>query len=164
MIIAIVCIALYFTIYPLYIRWISGNYAKKFADVLNSHDMERYDDFFSKDTIFELSGRQIKYIDAKENMEKMQAFTSTSSYGSLEEWYDYKELIMLTCLRKEYTVDLYLPISDYQDGENTLHVFIEGEMILKRKWMFFFDIEKVTFYDGDTDGDDTKFLEDFLGI
>ena len=135
MIIAIVCIILYFTIYPLYIRWIAGNYAKKFSDVLNSHDME-----------------------------KMQAFTSKGSYGRLEEWYDYKELIMITCLRKEYTVDFFLPISDYHDGKDT-KPFIEGEMILKRKWMFFFDIEKVTFYVGYTDDDgDTEFLEDFLGI
>ena len=166
MIIAIVCIALYFTIYPLYIKWIAGNYAKKFSDVLNSHDMEMYDNFFSKDTIFEFesSGRQIKYIDAKKNMEKMQAFTSKGSYGHLEEWFDFKEFIM-NAIRKEYCVYLRLPISDYQNGENIVEVgIIEGEMILKRKWMFFFDIEKVTFYVSDTDDDDIEFLEDFLGI
>lgn len=95
-------------------------------------------------------------MDAKENMEKVQAFTSRYSYGHLDEWFDFKELIVNTYIRKEYTVSLMLPISDYQDGEN---IFIEGEMILKRKWIFFFDIERVTFYD-----DKEGFLKDFLGI
>lgn len=48
MIITIICIALYFTIYPIYIKCIAGNYARKFADVLNSHDVEKYDVFFQK--------------------------------------------------------------------------------------------------------------------
>ena len=156
MIITIICIALYFTIYPIYIKCIAGNYARKFADVLNSHDVEKYDVFFSEDTVFELNGKEIKYVDAKENMEKVQAFTSRYSYGHLDEWFDFKELIVNTYIRKEYTVSLMLPISDYQDGEN---IFIEGEMILKRKWIFFFDIERVTFYD-----DKEGFLKDFLGI
>ncbi len=117
----------------------------------------RYDSFFSEDTIFELDGRQVKYIDAKESMEKLQAFTSKDSYGNLEEWDDFKEWLMITCFRNEYTVEFFLPV-DYQDGENTAHVFIEGEMILRRKGMFFFDIEKVTFYD-----DNIGFLEEFLG-
>lgn len=65
---------------------------------------------------------------------------------------------MKTAKAAEYRVFLMLSISDYQDGEN---IFIEGEMILKRKCFFFFDIEKVTFYEG---GEGERFLKDFLGI
>lgn len=85
----IICIVLYLIIYPFYIRWIAGSCAKKFAYVLNSHDMEKYDNFFSEDTVFELNGKQIKYEDAKENMEKVQTFTCDGSYGHLEEEYDF---------------------------------------------------------------------------
>lgn len=153
-VIVIICIALCFAIYPFYIRWITGNYAKRFSVVLNSHDMKRYDSFFSKDTIFELDGKQIKYVDVKENMGKMQAFTSTGSYGHLRESYNYKDLIM----SRSYTVSFYLPIYDCPDRGN---MFIGGYMILKRKWLFLFDIEKIIF---DEEGEGESFLKDFLGI
>lgn len=65
--------------------------------------------FFSKDTIFELNGKQITYADAKENMEKMQAFTSRFSYGHLEEWTNRKEFFAVA-ISKEYSVCLRLPI------------------------------------------------------
>lgn len=156
----IICIVLYLIIYPFYIRWIAGNYAKEFAYVLNSHDMKKYDKFFSEDTVFELNDRQIKYADAKENMKKVQAFTSKGSYGHLEEEYDFWELIMNVYVKKEYTVSLMLPVWDYRVGEHIITVgIIEGEMILKRKAIFFYDIEQVTFYD-DREG----FIEDFIGI
>lgn len=156
----IICIVLYLIISPFYIRWIAGNYAKKFAHVLNSHDMEKYDKFFSEDTVFELNGKQIKYEDAKENMEKVQTFTCDGSYGHLEEEYDFWKSIMNAYVKKEYTVSLMLPVWDYQVGEHIITVgIIEGEMILKRKAIFFYDIEQVTFYD-DREG----FIEDFIGI
>lgn len=155
-IIGIICIAIYFAVCPLYIKWVFGNYTRQFADVLNSHDMVRYDDFFAEDTVFELDGRQIKYADAKENMENMQTFTSVGSYGFLDEWFAFKEYIM-EAVRKEHRGCLMLPLSDSQNGK----LFIEGEIILERKWLFFFDIEKVTFYEGD---DEDRFLKDFLGI
>ena len=156
----IICIVLYLIIYPFYIRWVAGNYTKEFAHVLNSHDMEKYDKFFSEDTVFELNGRQVKYADAKENMEKVQAFTSGGSYGHLEETYDFWELIMNVYVKKEYNVSLMLPVWDYQAGEHIIPVgIIEGEMILKRKAIFFYDIEQVTFYD-----DKEGFLKDFIGL
>ncbi len=36
---------------------------------------------------------------------------------------------------------------------------IEGEMVLQRKWLFFFDIEQVTFY-----SDSNGFIKEFIGI
>ena len=39
---------------------------------------------------------------------------------------------------------------------------IEGEMILKRKAIIFYEIERVTFYGGN--GDCEGFLKDFIGI
>ena len=156
----IICIVLYLIIYPFYIRWVAGNYAKEFAHVLNSHDMKKYDKFFSEDTVFELSDRQVKYADAKENMEKVQAFTCEGSYGHLEEEYDFWELIKHVYVKKEYNVSLMLPVWDYQAGEHIITVgIIEGEMILKRKAIIFYDIEQVTFYD-----DKEGFLKDFIGI
>lgn len=156
----ITCIVLYLIIYPFYIRWIAGNYTKKFAYVLNSHDMKKYDKFFTEDTVFELNGRQIKYADAKENMEKVQTFTSKDSYGHLEEEYDFWKWIKNVYVKKEYTVSLMLPVWDYRVGEHIIPVgIIEGEMILKRKAIFFYNIEQVTFYD-DREG----FLKDFIGI
>ncbi len=41
----------------------------------------------------------------------------------------------------------------YYDG------IIEGEMVLQRKWLFFFDIEQVTFY-----SDSNGFIKEFTGI
>ncbi|MDE6844258.1 MAG: hypothetical protein K2J99_00620 [Lachnospiraceae bacterium] len=159
-VIPIVLSALFFVIYPFCIRWIAGNYAKKIANVLNSHDMEKYDNFFSEDTVFKLNDRQIKYVNAKENMVKVQTFTSSGSYGHLEEYDDFRELFVNTYIKKEYTVSLMLPISDYQKGDDIVHVgTIEGEMVLKRKWLFFFDIEQVTFY-----GDGKGFIKEFIGV
>ena len=156
----IICIVLYLIIYPFYIRWVAGNYTKEFAHVLNSHDMEKYDRFFSKDTVFELNGRQVKYTDARENMEKVQTFTREGSYGHLEEEHDFWELIKHVYVKKEYNVSLMLPVWDYQAGEHIIPVgIIEGEMILKRKAIIFYDIEQVTFYD-----DKEGFLKDFIGI
>ena len=122
--------------------------------------MKKYDKFFSEDTVFELNDRQIKYADAKENMKKVQAFTIKGSYGHLEEEYDFWESIMNVYVKKEYTVSLMLPVWDYQAGEHIITVgIIEGEMILKRKAIIFYDIEQVTFYD-----DKEGFLKDFIGI
>ena len=115
-VILIILITLLFVIYPFYIRWIAGNYAMNFEDVLNFHDMEKYDNFFSEDTVFRLEDRQMKYVNAKENMVKVQTFTSNSSYGHLEEYDDFKDLFVNTYIRKESTVTLMLPISDYQNG------------------------------------------------
>lgn len=140
--------------------WIAGNYVKEIANVLNSHDMEKYNKFFSKDTVFKLNDRQIKYVNAKENMVKVQTFTSSDSYGQLEEYDDFKELFVNTYIKKEYTLSLMLPISDYQKGDDIVHVgIIEGEMVLKRKWLFFFDIEQVTFY-----GDSKGFIKEFIAM
>lgn len=159
-VIPIILITLLFVIYPFYIRWIAGNYARKFADVLNSHDIENYDKFFSEDTVFKLDNRQMKYINAKENMVKVQTFTSNGSYGHLEEYDDFKDLFVNTYIRKESTVTFMLPISDYQNGDDIVNVgIIEGEMVLQRKWLFFFDIEQVTFY-----SDSNGFIKEFTGI
>ena len=156
----IFCIVLYLIAYPFYIRWIAGNYAKEFAHVLNSHDTKKYDKFFCEDTVFELNGRQIKYADAKENMEKVQTFTCEGSYGHLEEECDFWEFIKHVYVKKDYTVSLMLPVWDYRVGEHIITVgIIEGEMILKRKAIIFYEIEQVTFYD-DREG----FLKDFIGI
>ncbi len=107
--IMIACTALYFMICPWYVKGVAGIYTRNFADVLNSHNTKSYDRFFSKDTIFELNGKQITYADAKENMEKMQAFTSRFSYGHLEEWTNRKEFFAVA-ISKEYSVCLRLPI------------------------------------------------------
>ena len=48
-----------------------------------------------------------------------------------------------------------LPIVDY----NEHNFMLEGEFILQRKYLLFFDIEKVTFYD-----DQEGFLEKILGF
>ena len=115
-VILIILITLLFVIYPFYIRWIAGNYARKFADVLNLHDMEKYDKFFSEDTVFRLEDRQMKYVNAKENMVKVQTFTSNSSYGHLEVYVDFNDLFVNTYIMIEYTVTLWLPISDFLNG------------------------------------------------
>ncbi len=136
-----------------YSHWIAGNYRTKFADVLNSHDMKQYDKFFDDDTVFELNGKKITYAEARESMEKTQKFSSVGSYGSLPE--DLNEYF-----KKEYEVGLMLPISEYDNGNDIVTVGgLEGEIILERKWIFFFHMKKVEFY-----YDNEGFLEDFLGL
>lgn len=140
-------------VYPLYVHWVAGNYTKKFAVVLNSHDMKQYDRFFSKSTVFELDGEEIEYSEARENMEKLQNFLCGSSYGNLSQY-------TKVYFDKEYEVGLMLPITEYNNGEEIVRVgMLEGDIILERKWIFFFRIKKVIFgYDNE------GFLEDFIGI
>lgn len=140
----------------MYVHWIAGNYTKKFAVVLNSHDMKQYDKFFSKDTVFELNGEEIEYMEARENMEKVQNFKSGGSYGNLSQYTN-------VYFAKEYEVGLMLPITEYDNGEDIVRVgMLEGDIILERRWIFFFRIKKVIFdYRYDCDG--KEFLEDFLG-
>lgn len=92
-------------------------------------------------------------------MEKEQAFTSKSSYGYLDEWFDFKEFIMEAIL-KEHMACLMLSVSDCPDREN---MFIEADIILERKWIFFFNIEKVIF-DEEEGSEEERFIKDFLGI
>lgn len=140
-------------VYPLYVHWVASNYTKKFAVVLNSHDMKQYDRFFSKSTVFELDGEEIEYSKARDNMEKVQSFSSSSSYGNLSQYTN-------VYFDKEYDVGLMLPITEYDNGKDIVRVgMLEGDIILERKWIFFFRIKKVIFsYDNE------GFLEDFIGI
>ena len=136
-----------------YSHWIAGNCRTKFADVLNFHDMKQYDKFFDDDTVFELNGKEITYAEARESMERVQKFSSAYSYGNLPE--DLNEYF-----KKEYEVGLMLPISEYDNGNDIVTLgILEGEIILERKWILFFHIKKVIFYD-----DKEGFLEDFLGL
>lgn len=148
LIVAFIC-----AVYPLYVHWVAGNYTKKFAVVLNSHDIKQYDKFFFKDTVFELNGEEIEYSKARENMEKVQEFSCGSSYGN-------ESLVTNVYFKKEYDVGLMLPIIDYNNGKGfaTLGI-LEADITLERRWIFFFRIKKVSFYD-----DKEGFLENFLGI
>lgn len=140
-------------VYPLYVHWVAGNYTKKFAIILNSHDMKQYDKFFSKDTVFELNGEEIEYSKARENMEKVQKFSCGSSYGN-------ESLVTNVYFEKEFDVGLMLPIAEYDNGEDIVKVgMLEADIILERKWIFFFSIKNVIF-----DYDNEGFLENFLGI
>ena len=145
--------AFLYIIYPFYVHWAAGNYTKKFAGVLNSHDMKQYDRFFDDDTVFELNGKDITYADARESMERVQKFSSGGSYGHLSEYTN-------VFLEKEYDVSLMLSISKYDNGNDIVTVGgLEGGIILERKWIFFFHMKKVEFY-----YDNEGFLEEFLGL
>jgi len=135
-------------VYPYYIHYIVGYYSKQFATVLNSHNIEQYDQFFSEYTVFEVKGKKINYINARENMVAIKTFNSAYSYGHLEEGTN-------VFTSKKYVSSLMLPIVDY----NEHNFMLEGEFILQRKYLLFFDIEKVTFYD-----DQEGFLEKILGF
>ncbi|MCM1049480.1 MAG: hypothetical protein NC433_13770 [Clostridiales bacterium] len=148
LIVALLCV-----IYPLYVHGVEGNYTKKFAVVLNSHDMRQYDKFFSKDTVFELNGEEVEYSKAREAMEKVQKFSCGSSYGDLGEFTD-------VYLQKEYEFGLMLPVSEYDNGKDIVKIgMLEADIIMERKFLFFFSIKKVIFY-----YDKEGFLENFLGI
>ena len=151
--------AFLYVIYPFYVHWAAGNYTKKFADVLNSHDMKQYDRFFDDDLIFELNGKEITYADARESMERTQKFSSVGSYGHLDEFTN-------VFLEKEYEVYLMLPISKYDNGNDIVTLgIVEGTIILERKWILFFPMKKVIFDESDEFGEDRKeFLEEFLGL
>jgi len=56
---------------------------------------------------------------------------------------------------KEYVSSLMLPIGNY----NEHYFMLEGEFILRRKFLFFFEIEEVFFYE-----DHEGFLEEILGF
>lgn len=146
-------------LYPFYVHWVAGNYTKKFADVLNSHDMKQYDKFFDDDLIFELNGKEITYADARESMERTQKFSSVGSYGYLDEYTN-------VFLEKEYEVSLMLPISEYDNGNDIVNLgMVEGTIILERKWILFFPMKKVIFDEyGEFGEDREKFLEEFLGL
>lgn len=81
-------------------------------------------------------------------MVAIKTFNSAYSYGHLEEGTN-------VFTSKKYVSSLMLPIVDY----NEHNFMLEGEFILQRKYLLFFDIEKVTFYD-----DQEGFLEKILGF
>ena len=85
MFLLIFLIVILIIVYPYYIHYIVGYYSKQFATVLNSHNIEQYDQFFSEYTVFEVKGKKINYINARENMVAIKTFNSAYSYGHLEE-------------------------------------------------------------------------------
>lgn len=138
--------------YPLYVHWIAGHYAKQFGIILDLHDMQKYDSFFDEDTLFVWNGKQILYSDARNNMNQLKSFTSAGAYGHLDE-----DTNVYT--DREYVVSLMLPISDFDEGAATREPgILEGEFIIQRKWLFFFRIKQVYFFD-----DKEGFLDRFLG-
>lgn len=134
--------------YPQYVRYAAGYYAKQFATVLNTHNIEQYNQFFSEDTIFVVKGKEINYLNARNNMAEKKTYNSAYSYGHLKEGTN-------VFIGKKYISSLMLPITDYNKHNFTL----EGEFVLQRKFLFFFEIEKVIFYD-----DQEGFLEDNLEV
>lgn len=141
-------IASFIIVYPYYIHWIVGYYSKQFAVVLDSHNIERYDHFFSEHTVFEVNGKKVNYLNARESMIKEKKYNSAYSYGSLQEGIN-------VFTNKEYVSSLMLPIGNY----NEHYFMLEGEFILRRKFLFFFEIEEVFFYE-----DHEGFLEEILGF
>ena len=142
---------IFFLVYPLYVHWIAGQYAKQFGIILDSHDMEKYDSSFDEDTLFVWNGKEVCYSDARNNMNQLKSFTSAGAYGHLDGDANlYAD--------REYIVSLMLPISNFDDGTVIREVgILEGEFTIQRKWLFFFHIKQVIFYD-----DKEGFLERFL--
>ena len=59
MFLLIFLIVILIIVYPYYIHYIVGYYSKQFATVLNSHNIEQYDQFFSEYTVFEVKGKKL---------------------------------------------------------------------------------------------------------
>ncbi len=122
--------------YPLYVRYVAGNYAKEFAVVLNSHDMKKYDAFFNEDTVFRYGDKEITYADARKHISQIREFESKDSYGHLDENTN-------VFAEKEYEVSLMLPVR-VNNGE--FNGILEGWLVLKRKCIFLSEIKEVGVY------------------
>ena len=104
-------------IYPLLIIYTVRTSGKEFVKVMNSHDLRRYDGYFSPDTIFIVNGEKEFYI-------KEDSFYTPTDVPFDTEYIDYfKEM--------EFQVGLHGGIvSKY--GENNIEVNIDGILVLKR--------------------------------
>lgn len=117
-------------IYPLLIIYTVRVSGKKFVKVMNSHDLRRYDAYFSHDTIFIVNGKKIKYSDIREKIVEKEFYIKEDSFYTPTdvpfdtEYIDYfKEM--------EFQVGLHGGIIlKYED--NNIEVNIDGILVLKR--------------------------------
>lgn len=117
-------------IYPLLIIYTVRTFGKEFVKVMNSHDLRRYDGYFSPDTIFIVNGKKIKYSDIREKIVEKEFYIKEDSFYTPTdvpfgtEYIDYfKEM--------EFQVGLHGGIvSKY--GENNIEVNIDGILVLKK--------------------------------
>ena len=97
---------------------------------MNSHDLRRYDGYFSPDTIFIVNGKKFKYSDIREKIVEKEFYIKEDSFYTPTdvpfetEYIDYfKEM--------EFQVGVHGGIiSKYE--ENNIEVNIDGILVLKR--------------------------------
>lgn len=124
---SVLLIACVVALYPLYIKWLTGRYAKQFAEVFSSHNVEEWDKLFGNDTVFEWENQTVIYSDIRTLIEDKESFTCEYSYGHLHEETN-------VYLDNEYMVSLMLPIESYNDGTGIRRPgSLEGEFVLARK-------------------------------
>ena len=117
-------------IYPLLIIYTVRTSGKEFVKVMNSHDLRRYDGYFSPDTIFIVNGKKFNYSDIREKIVEKEFYIKEDSFYTPTdvpfetEYIDYfKEM--------EFQVGLHGGIiSKYE--ENNIEVNIDGILVLKR--------------------------------
>lgn len=131
---SIVFLLIYIALYPLYVKAVCNwGYALNFAKVLDTHDLKVYDMFFSKDTVFNINGEEMTYLEFRERIADNQGFDAYGSYGHVGE---NSQLYGNT----EFTISLMLPIEGVFAGYESKGMN-EGEIIVKNYGLLFFKIE-----------------------
>lgn len=129
-VISIIIFLVIFVIYPLIIVCTVRCSGKKFAKVMNSHDLSIYDKYFVPDTRFIFSGKSIKYSDIRDKIVDKEFYIKEGSfYAPTDVPFDTEYMAYFK--ETEFTVGLHGGmVVKYSD--NDIEISLDGILVLRK--------------------------------
>ncbi len=130
--------------YPLFVIYTVRTSGRKFLQVINTQDLQKYDRYFSPGTIFIVNGEGVPYSSIREKLyTKHFEIKEKSFYSPTDVPFDTAYIEYFK--GQEFTVGLHGGIA-YQDRGKIRKTSMDGTLVLRRQGLFF-KVEEVLLND-----------------
>lgn len=130
--------------YPLFVIYTVRTSGRKFLQVINTQDLQKYDQYFSPSTVLIVNGERVHYASIREKLyTKKIEIEEKSFYSPTDVPFDTSYIEYFK--GQEFTVGLHGGIA-YQDRGKTIKTSMDGALVLRRHGLFF-KVEEVLLND-----------------